>query len=170
MQTDSSRIPVNRKLLTDIFSRILIHPDVQHEGSLCWLWIGNRFKTGYAAYLFRGNNRRAHRVIFGVFVHEITDGRHADHLCRRPQCVNPIHVEDVTPRENTERGNAPSAKNMRTTHCPKGHPYSLENTRHKSTKLKNGQRACRTCEHTQRVARWHLKYPSAAYRPGRFTT
>lgn len=29
-----------------------------------------------------------------------------DHLCRNPACCNPSHLEPVTPKENTRRGNA----------------------------------------------------------------
>lgn len=160
MQSDFTRLPINLKIITDFFSRITIHPWVVYNGTPCWLWIGNRFKTGYAALFLNGNQRRAHRIGFGLFVHEIAKDRHADHLCRRPQCVNPIHIEDVTPRVNTERGNAPSAKNMQKTHCLHGHPFDKENTYNHP----DGSRQCRTCRKRENVKRWHRLYPQALYR------
>lgn len=67
-----------------------------------------------------------------------------DHLCRRPSCVNPEHLEPVTRSENLRRGNVGQSGlaqlNKAKTHCPKGHPYDEENTYHYK-----GSRYCRQC-------------------------
>lgn len=37
---------------------------------------------------------------------KIAPGMHIDHKCRNPRCVNPAHLEPVTPSENMRRGRA----------------------------------------------------------------
>jgi hypothetical protein len=64
-----------------------------------------------------------------------------DHLCRNTICVNPDHMQVVTVRENTLRGNTFQARNLRKTHCPQGHPYDQANTY-----LHRGKRHCRICQ------------------------
>jgi DNA (cytosine-5)-methyltransferase 1 len=49
---------------------------------------------------------RAHRFAFMDQVGKIPDGLQLDHQCRNPACCNPAHLETVTPKENTQRGNA----------------------------------------------------------------
>lgn len=114
----------------------------------CWIWCGSFYKNGYGKVYFQGRTRLAHRVAYMVFVGEITNET-IDHLCSRPSCVNPSHMEPVSLRENVQRGglNGVAAINAAKTHCPKGHPYSPENT----VFTKNGHhRACRICSKTSR--------------------
>lgn len=87
----------------------------------CWLWKASTTTLGYGQVQFEGRLRRAHRVVFETLVGPIPPGLQLDHLCRNPGCVNPAHLEPVTPRENTLRGLAPSAVNSRKIHCPQGH-------------------------------------------------
>jgi hypothetical protein len=86
---------------------------------------------------------RAHRVAYELLVGPIPDGMHLDHLCRTPACVNPAHLEPVTPRVNSLRGVSFSAVNATKETCPAGHPYSADNTYLSPTKR---NRLCRTCQ------------------------
>lgn len=109
-------------------------------GPGCWLWHGARTGDGYPRVWFNGPVL-AHRVAYIALVSRFPAGTQADHLCRTRLCVNPEHLEPVTSRENTLRGNGPTGKSARKTHCPSGHPYSGTNLKVRP----NGHRVCRAC-------------------------
>ncbi len=106
----------------------------------CWNWMGSTAR-GYGQIWWNKRQQLAHRVSLELAGREIPRGMEVDHLCRNHGCVNPSHLEVVTPRENKLRGVGPSAVNAKKTHCPLGHKYSPENTKHGFS-----GRSCRTCE------------------------
>ena len=70
----------------------------------CWVWQGTPGSTGYPRVNVGGRFYAAHRLFYEQHKGPIPDGLHLDHLCRVPMCVNPDHLEAVTPKENLRRG------------------------------------------------------------------
>lgn len=124
----------------------------------CWLWTAFCDKHGYAKFSVGGRTRRAHRFAFERFVGPIPEGYEIDHLCRNRSCVNPAHMEAVTPRVNGYRSFSPMGVNHRKTHCPYGHPYDAANT---YLTPREGSRQCRECKNARNAARYPGSSPSA---------
>lgn len=91
----------------------------------------------------------AHRAMYELMVGEIPEGLHLDHLCRNPICVNPGHLEPVTPQENWRRGFSPTRLHALRTHCVNGHPFDQENT---YIRPDTGTRQCKACGRERRAA------------------
>lgn len=127
----------------------------------CHVWRGYLHK-GYGSFKVNGKMVYAFRWNYEQLNGPIAKGLVLDHLCRNRACVNPAHLEPVTPRENLMRGEAIErmrAMKRAITHCPQGHPYSQENT-YIGTK---GERHCRECNRVWNRRRYdkrrHPKQP-----------
>lgn len=103
--------------------------EVQRNG--CWHWTAHINKAGYGIYRGKGVHRLAYAAVM-----PIPDGYVIDHRCHKPErcklgrrcphrrCCNPRHLEAVTSRENTRRGNWAeylSSTRPAFSHCPQGH-------------------------------------------------
>jgi len=111
------------------------------EQGECWRWQGCTTPDGYGRCVFRGRDFMAHRAAHVIHKGEIPEGFEVDHLCRVRDCVNPDHLEAVTPRENWRRACSPSRLNSLKMQCPQGHPYADENLYVDPA----GRRQCREC-------------------------
>ena len=111
----------------------------------CWIWRGT-VRGEYGRFKIRGVYFTAHRLSYEWLVGPIPEGLTLDHVrargCSSTLCVNPAHLEPVTMKENLARGESPSARATRATHCPKNHPYSGKNL----IVSKSGFRRCRSCK------------------------
>jgi len=76
---------------------------VRYDGD-CWLWRGASNGKGYGKYWHAGRMVYAHRFSYEQHHGEIPVGLVLDHTCRNRACVNPMHLEPVSVRENTIRG------------------------------------------------------------------
>lgn len=117
--------------------RFWSHVEYDH---FCWRWTGWTDRNGYGHFYVAGGKMLAHRCAYALAAGVPATG-FLDHLCRNPSCVNPLHLEVVSLRENTLRGVGPSARAAVATHCPAGHLFDEANT---YTGWR-GVRACRAC-------------------------
>lgn len=123
----------------------------------CWLWTGaSTYAPGrterYGVIWRDGKHARAHQVALELAGRPCpTEGLEVDHACQNTLCVNPAHLEWVTPKVNTLRSDNPCARNARKTHCKRGHELAGDNLRINP----KGERICRACERTRALRYYH---------------
>ena len=81
----------------------------------CWLWTGHIKSNGYGQFR---KNTIAHREALEKLGVKIPAGMEPDHLCRTRHCVNPAHLEVVSPQENKLRAQT-QGRGARKFFCPK---------------------------------------------------
>ncbi len=106
----------------------------------CWTWTAGRCCRYYGGFSLASKTWKAHRIAYCLFVGTIPDEHDIHHHCKNKLCVNPAHLECMHSAEHMRLHDTPGSLNRQRTHCPKGHPYDLLNTRYY-----NGKRYCRAC-------------------------
>lgn len=100
----------------------------------CWLWTGSlSTQAHYGQFFAAGAPLYAHRFSYDYHVGPCPRGSHIHHKCATPACVNPDHLEPLTPAEHR------SCHRMGV--CKRGHTMAPENT---YVTPKGGKR-CREC-------------------------
>jgi hypothetical protein len=128
----------------------------------CHRWTGAHHGDGYGHFRYEGKVRKAHVVALLLAGVEIPAGMTVDHVwargCKHKDCVRIDHLEVVTNRENTLRGNNLCAQNARKTHCSNGHPLTPDNLRPNVV-----GRLCITCHRaSSRITRERRRAQKAA--------
>lgn len=122
-------------------------PDYAPELGSCWLWTG-LLQKGYGRFSVDQRYQFAHRFSLSLVGRVVPSGYHTDHLCRIRACVNPTHLDIVTPQMNLLRGDTIPARNAAKTHCKHGHEFTPENTYRRTD---NAGRQCRVCIRASRA-------------------
>lgn len=124
--------------------RIPLHP--------CWEWMGARSSNGYGNFNVGGGRfTTAHRFAYELANGPVAAALEVDHLCRNRSCVRLDHLEVVTPKENTHRGDAPSMRQRRAGQCKRGHPYTPESYYLNIGKGGKQMKVCRLCQRIRRA-------------------
>lgn len=80
---------------------------IPEPNSGCWLFTG-KWSTGngYGKTYWKGVHTVIHKAVWEFFFGPVPKGLLLDHKCRVRCCANPAHIEPVTVKENTRRGDA----------------------------------------------------------------
>lgn len=142
----------------------------------CWIWLGPRTPQDYGIFQWgKGRYLYAHHVSLLLYIGRRPRGHqeHTDHLCGVRFCVNPKHLEIVTPAVNIFRSPYTLARiNADKTHCKNGHPLGKRDI--------YGARSCGICKkatlkhwtredrivHCRRISRERLQGAKARWGTG----
>lgn len=156
----------------DPLKRFVAGIEIAENG--CWHWKKSITTNGYGEFVPNGNGSktRAHIWSYLFFVGNYDRSLDLDHTCHNNtdckggksclhrRCVNPIHLNPVTRKENANNGNCGHYLSERT-HCINGHEFNSDNTQFG----KDNKRRCRKCRQLEHL-KFKLKNPDrykAAY-------
>lgn len=101
----------------------------------CWIWTGATLANGgYGQVRVPGGRAYVHRVTYEWFNGPIPAGMEVDHLCKVRTCVNPDHLQVLSPKDHR-------TKDLTKELCKHGHVLS-EDTCYLE---RDGTRKCRAC-------------------------
>jgi hypothetical protein len=107
----------------------------KQEQSPCWVWFGAETYRGYGKVTVDYKTLLVHRYVYEMLVGPIPQGMHVHHICNNQLCVNPAHLQIVTPQEHVH------LTRPYKTHCKHGHELSGGNL----YTTPDGRRQCKAC-------------------------
>ena len=111
----------------------------------CWIWQASKH-LGYGRFRFNGTVVYAHRFCYKLFKGDIPNNLVLDHLCKNPSCINPEHLEVVTQKENSIRGETGHyTLKIKKGYFDCGHEYSIENMYFIKSGRSKGRGVCKIC-------------------------
>lgn len=147
MTTNTIAIPaLTATQIAKFYSHVTLDPETG-----CHVWQGRLNDSGYGMVGIDKKQYRAHRVSYVINFGEHAPGLVLDHLCRNRACINADHLEPVTSRTNTLRGEGLAAINSLKSHCPRGH--AMVDSNKIGDNVGTHGRACRSCDNAARIAR-----------------
>lgn len=66
----------------------------------CHLFIGCKDRDGYGLININGKTTRAHRYSYEIYNGDLPKNCVIHHTCHRRNCVNPAHLQAITPQSN----------------------------------------------------------------------
>lgn len=124
---------------------------IRYSENGCWNWMGSLKPYGYGHFSIRHRARKAHRFSWEVHRGLIPRGLHLDHLCMNKACVNPDHLEPVTPAENLRRSRVARGLTDDRKSCKYGHNWATNKV------FQGGIWRCQVCRRAA-VARYYRKW------------
>lgn len=117
----------------------------------CWEWHGSLNRCGYGQFWLNEKPTYTHRWLYQYLFGAITKGLQCHHICENRSCVNPFHLELVTPHDHSVNlsPNNIVYQNVRKTHCINGHELKGDNIR----MYDNTERVCKQC-HREYLRQW----------------
>ncbi len=103
-------------------ARFMMLVDITQNPVECWEWLGPKVvrqdgKESYGRFWFDGEQVYAHRWIYQVIHGKLDVDIKVRHRCDNEPCVNPSHLLEGSPSDNTrdmfERGRNPNRKGER---------------------------------------------------------
>lgn len=133
---DIANLGVSEKSLNRFLNKIQFPDD---DG--CWNWIAAKNDGGYGVFTYPGF-QYAHRFMFFINNGVVQKDKMIDHVCRNRSCVNPLHLREVTAKQNSlENSDSITACNSKKKTCINGHELTTD---------KRGWRFCQTCKKKRR--------------------
>lgn len=89
-----------------LYERLLANIHQPENDQACWCWASKRDRWGYGRFNVREDGRHVTKMAHIEMLRQfepIDTKLEVDHTCRNPTCVNPDHLEQVTPSENCKR-------------------------------------------------------------------